>query len=366
MKRKGFIVIIALVAALFLSLETVTVSAESLSERIGEKRQQIQENEKKLKEGKAQESSLATQVSELEKQLGQLESAISEGESKLVVLEQELVEAQEKVDTQSENLNARLRNMYKSGSIGFLDVLLDSGSFSEFLTNLDLVKRIYSSDQSVLSDLEAAHKEVEEKKQEVETLQAELKASKTETENNKATIEAKKAEIAASNEELDKMIDADKAEADALVAELQKSQMASSSKTSTYSGGELAWPVPGYSRITSPFGYRNHPITGSYKMHTGIDIGTSGATPPIVAANDGTVIYSGWKGGYGKAIMIDHGGGIVTLYGHCSSLHVSKGATVSRGQTIANVGSTGNSTGPHLHFEVRLDGAYKNPLSYLQ
>ena len=101
-------------------------------------------------------------------------------------------------------------------------------------------------------------------------------------------------------------------------------------------------------------------------MHTGIDIGTSGATPPIVAANGGTVIYSGWKGGYGKAIMFDHGGGIVTLYAHCSSLHVSKGQAVSRGQTIANVGSTGNSTGPHLHFEVRLDGSYKNPLSYLQ
>lgn len=362
MRKNRLMIVIAVMLALFLSVETATVSAASLSDL----NSRIKENQKKLEEGKAQENSLATQVSALEKQLGQLESAISEGEARLVVLEQELAEAQKKVETQNENLNARLRNMYKSGSIGFVDVLLDSGSFSEFLTNLDLVERIYSSDQTVLSDLEDAHQEVEQKKQEVETLQAELKTSKAETEKSKATVEAKKAEIAQSNEELDKMIDADKAEADALVAELQKSKTVSSSSTSTYSGGVLAWPVPGYGRITSPFGYRNHPISGSYKMHTGIDIGTSGATPPIVAANGGTVIYSGWKGGYGKAIMIDHGGGIVTLYAHCSSLHVSKGASVSRGQTIANVGSTGNSTGPHLHFEVRQDGAYKNPLNYLQ
>lgn len=362
MKKNRLMIVIAVMMALFLSVETATVSAASLSDL----NSRIKENQKKLEEGKDKETALASQVMTLEQQLEQLESAISEGEARLVVLEQELAEAQEKVETQNENLNARLRNMYKSGSVGFLDVLLDSGSFSEFLTNLDLVERIYSSDQTVLSDLEEAHQEVEQKKQEVETLQSELKTSKAETEKSKATVEAKKAEIAESNEELDKMIDADKAEADALVAELQKSKTVSSSTTSTYSGGILAWPVPGYGRITSPFGYRKHPISGKNKMHTGIDIGTSGATPPIVAANGGTVIYSGMKGGYGKAIMIDHGGGIVTLYAHCSSLHVSKGATVSRGQTIANVGSTGYSTGPHLHFEVRLDGAYKNPLSYLQ
>ena len=365
MRKNRLLILVALVLALFLSVETVTVSAASLSDL----NSRIKENQKKLEEGKDKENALASQVSALEQQLGQLESAISEGEARLVVLEQELAAAQEKVETQNENLNARLRNMYKSGSVGFLDVLLDSGSFSEFLTNLDLVERIYSSDQTVLSDLEDAHKEVEQKKQEVETLQSELKTSKAETEKSKATVEAKKAEIAANNEELDKMIDADKAEADALVAELaklQQSKSVSSSSDSTYSGGILAWPVPGYGRITSPFGYRIHPISGTRKMHTGIDIGTSGATPPIVAANGGTVIYSGWKGGYGKAIMIDHGGGIVTLYAHCSSLHVSKGQAVSRGQTIANVGSTGNSTGPHLHFEVRLDGSYKNPLSYLQ
>lgn len=362
MRKNKSMILIAVVLALFLSAETATVSAATLSDL----NSRIKANQKKLEEGKDKETALASQVTALEQQLGQLENAISEGEANLVVLEQELVEAQEKVDTQNENLNARLRNMYKSGSIGFVDVLLDSGSFSEFLTNLDLVERVYSSDQTVLNDLEEAHQEVEQKKQEVETKQNELKTAKASAEQTKATVEAKKAEVAESNEELDKMIDADKAEADALVAELQKSKTVSSSSNSTYSGGVLAWPVPGYGRITSPFGYRLHPTMGIRKMHTGIDIGTSGATPPIVAANGGTVIYSGWKGGYGKAIMIDHGGGIVTLYGHCSSLHVSKGATVSRGQTIANVGSTGNSTGPHLHFEVRLDGNYKNPLSYLQ
>lgn len=360
MRNRRLVLIIALLTVFTLCIETSLVSAESLSDI----RKKIEQKEEELEKGEKQEKSLASQVTELEEELGELEAAIAEGETKLVKLEKELEKAKKKLEIQNKNLNARLRNMYKSGSIGFLDVLLDSGSFSEFLTNLDLVKRIYSSDQNFMDELQEAHDEVEDKKNKVETLQAELKASKSTKERQKANVEAKKKEIAASNEETEKMIDELQADADALVAKIQSESKSTSSETSKYDGGEMAWPVPSCHTITSYFGYRIHPIYGYSKLHTGLDIGASyGAS--IVAANSGTVIMAGWYGGYGNCVIIDHGGGITTLYGHNSSLSVSYGQTVSRGQHIANAGSTGNSTGPHCHFEVRVNGNYVDPLNYL-
>lgn len=341
LKRIRSKVIIALVVILTMCIGTVTASAASLSEL----RDQISEKKSELNKGKEQEESLTQKLNELEQ-------AIYKNETKLTKLEAELAAAQEKVDTQTENLNGRLRNMYKNGSIGFLDVLLDSGSFSEFLTNLDLVEIIYSSDKDVLNELEEAHDEVETKKKEVETLQAELKESQ-------AVVEKEKEAIAASNEENEKMLDELQAEADRVTAQLQ-----AQGSSGVYTGGQMAWPAPSSSYITSPFGYRNHPQSGVYKLHTGMDIGASYGSN-IVAANGGTVISAGWNGGYGLCVMIDHGGGIVTLYAHCSSLYVGYGQSVSRGQAIAAVGSTGNSTGPHLHFEVRVNGNYVNPYPYV-
>ena len=135
--------------------------------------------------------------------------------------------------------------------------------------------------------------------------------------------------------------------------------------TGPYSGGKMAWPIPGHNRITSPYGYRIHPILNVKKFHTGIDIpGPTGSQ--VIAASEGTVVHSGWYGGYGKAVMIDHGGGILTLYAHNSSINVSKGQTVNRGDTIAKVGSTGMSTGPHSHFEVRKNGAYQDPVPWVK
>lgn len=359
MKKNIAVIVIALITAVFLTIEPVAVYGATLSEI----REQIKEQQEKLEKGEAEARSLSSQVSQLEQKIETLQVAIAENEVKLEQLKKEVEEAQKKVDEQTENLNGRLRNMYKTSSIGFLDVLLDSGSFSEFLTNLDLVKIVYSADQEVLKELEEAHRVLEEKKKEAEELQAELEESKKVAEEQIKTIEAKKAEIAKSNTETERMIDELQADADAMTSTIQGS--GSSSSNSTYIGGQLAWPTPSTSYITSKFGYRIHPIYGYRKFHTGIDIG-AGSGSRIVSANSGTVILSGWNGGYGKCIVVDHGGGITTLYAHCSKLLVGRGATVSRGQTIAKVGSTGNSTGPHLHFEVRVNGVYKNPLNYVR
>lgn len=354
MKCRKYIVIIVILTAIFMIMEPAAVSAKTLSEI----RQEIQTNEKKLEEGKAQESSLASQVNNLEKKIIDLETAIGEGEQELIQLEKELQEAQNREAIQLDNLNSRLRNMYKISSVGYLDVLLDSESISQFLTNLELVKLVYGSDREHLMELKAAREDVEEKKEQIETLQAELEESKELAEEQKAVVEAKKDEIARSNTELNKMIGELKKDADAMTGKINSS--GSSSSDSSYNGGALLWPTPSSSYITSNFGYRTDPYVG---YHTGIDIGARTGSA-IVAANDGRVILSGWNGGYGKCIVVDHGGGVTTLYAHCSKIISSNGDYVSRGQTIAEVGSTGNSTGPHLHFEVRINGVYKNPLKY--
>ena len=141
-------------------------------------------------------------------------------------------------------------------------------------------------------------------------------------------------------------------------------RLAVKSVSPQYVGGTMAWPVPGYTLITSPFGMRTHPITGVYKLHTGVDIGApTGAT--FVAANDGLVTYAGWNTAYGNMVIIDHGGGITTLYAHGSEILVNVGDTVSQNTPVLKVGSTGYSTGPHAHFEVRINGEYVEPLSYI-
>lgn len=364
----------AVLMAFLMCMQTSVASAASLSEI----RDQIKQKESQLKEGQSKESDLASQMLDLEKKIqsmqdsiNQLDAAISEGEAKLTTLEAELKEAEDKVQVQNDNLGSRLRNMYKNGTIGFVDVLLDSGSFTEFLTNLDMVEKVYSSDKEVLTGLQDAYDEIDKKKKEVEKLQTELNESKKVAESEKSTLEAskatvekQKAEISASNTETQKMLDSLKADAAAMSQNAVEN--GSSSSSSSYTGGAMAWPVPsvGTSNITSIFGWRTHPIFGVGRGHTGVDIGASYGSS-VVAANPGRVIYAGWYGGYGNCVQIDHGGGVVTLYGHNSSLNVSVGQQVSRGQTIAYIGSTGYSTGPHCHFEVILDGVQVDPLDYI-
>jgi murein DD-endopeptidase MepM/ murein hydrolase activator NlpD len=372
LKKKKFVIIVAVLTALFLCTETVLVDAASLSSI----RKQIQEKKSQLSEQQEEASDLNDQVEALEKDINskqadidKLESAITEAEAELDQLEADLEEAEKKVEEQNENLNARLRNMYKNGSVGFIDVLLNSGSFSEFLTNLSLVQKIYSSDKDVLESLQDAYDEIDAKKKEVEAAKEELTTSKSvaeeekaDLESDKSSLEKKKSEIAASTKETQKMLA--KLEADAAALSSTIKNQGSSSSTSKYTGGQMAWPAPSYTRISSYFAGRIDPITGKKSTHGGVDLASPYGSA-VVAANPGTVIIAGYHSSYGNYIVIDHGGGVATLYGHCSKLLVSKGTKVSRGQRIANVGSTGRSTGNHLHFEVRLNGTRVDPLPYI-
>lgn len=312
-----------------------------------------------LSDVKQEQDELSKQMSDIEQDVKDVKAKVDDLTAKINESAQEIAETEDKIEKkekemkkQEKNLNARLKVMYKSGSLGFIDVLLGSGSISEFVSNVEIIKRIYENDVEVLETLEREQKELEATKAELKKKRASLASQKEELAAEKADLEEKKAA-------LKKEEDALKAEADRLTSEIKKL----TDQNSKYVGGEFTWPCPASTYITSSFGNRLHPILNTWIYHTGVDIGCSSGKD-ILAAASGTVIMASWYGGYGNCVMIDHGGGIVTLYGHASELCVSDGQSVSRGQVIAKVGSTGRSTGPHLHFEVRKNGEYVNPMSY--
>lgn len=298
----------------------------------------------------------------------------------------ELEEAQRLEDEQLERYRARVRAMEENGGYNILAIISKSDSFSDMLTAMDDVGEIMESDRQLEDAYIAARENTE--------------SVKADYENTRSQLEELKAQLKAEQEELEKDIeeaiqiilnlendlenrqaeydaimaaeDAANATIDKLVAELEAQRAAEAAAAAAAAGGgsggggsanasgSFLWPVASYVYVSSRFGLRVHPITGEKKSHTGIDIASNQGTA-VYASDGGSVTLAGWNGGYGNCIMIDHGNGYVTLYGHLSSISVSVGQTVSQGDTIGAVGSTGNSTGPHLHFEVLKNGTRIDP-----
>ncbi len=298
-------------------------------------------------------------------------------------------------DEQMERYRVRIRSMEENGGYGILTMVLRTSDLTEFLTVMDDVGEIMASDRELEDAYRAARQNTEKVKQEYEAVQTELEAKKEELRAQQEELQAEIDEATALIQSLQDDIDshmeevaairAEEEEAErqlaSLVAELERQRQeeerkrreaaaaaaaaASSAKSAPSSGGAAAtgvfrWPVPSCTYITSRFGLRVHPITGETKSHTGLDIG-AGYGASIVAADGGTVSYAGEKGGYGNCVMINHGNGYVTLYGHMSSISVSSGQSVSKGDTIGYVGSSGIATGPHCHFEVFSGGSRIDP-----
>lgn len=332
---------------------------------------QISDAQKKLNEGKSIEVKLNKDISSLENQINQtqndinnLKGNISATQNKITEALAQLVQVEKEMAVQSQQLSSRLRIMYKNGGVGVLDVILGSDSISDFMTNMDMVQRIYESDKEVLKSMESQYAVIAAQREYLINLQTKLETDSQEEavkqnalQVDKNQVAVKKSEVSQNNKALQEQINALYAEANRLTKEIQGLQ-----SDEDYSGGIMSWPVQG--KITSPFGYRIHPILKTKELHTGMDIAAKSGTT-VVAANGGTVIKSGWNNSYGNLLMIDHGGSIVTLYAHNSSLLVRVGDVVSKGQAVSKVGSTGMSTGPHLHFEVRVNGKYKNPMDWL-
>ena len=305
---------------------------------------------------------LEMEISDLDEKTTTLSSSIEENTSKLETLTEEYTENKKLLDN-------RLVAMYRAGNTRYLDVLLNSTSISDFISNYYFIEKIVDADTRLLDT-------VSEKKSELEEREITLKNQKEELSEARESAEKKRVSLSnmsvVKNSYVKRLSKEEKDLQDE-ITEFQKalkqieSEIAAVSLESIspdYIGGDMRWPVPGYSRITSNFGMRVHPITGVYKLHTGVDISAPEGTN-FIAAADGVVVQAYYNSAYGNMVMIDHGGGVVTLYAHGSSIEVSVGDTVKKGQTVLKVGHTGYATGPHAHFEIRVNGDYKNPLNYV-
>ncbi|SHK49833.1 murein hydrolase activator EnvC family protein [Tepidibacter formicigenes] len=327
----------------------------------------LNENKKAQKSVQQKIDKLNTQIDEKENIIVKLQRDLNATKNDIKVTTEEIKTLENKIEENEELLGKRLRVMYKTSDISYIEVLLSSRDISELLSNLDMIKRIVNYDKNLLAELREDKKAVENKKEELMTKEKRMASLKREIEIEKGRLVASRGK----QSKLKKQLESDEAKMERDIDELNRyaksleTQIKKLQSKGDYTGGVMAWPVPGRTRISSPFGMRYHPILKKKKMHTGIDIPAPVGTN-IVAANDGKVISAGWLGGYGKAVIIDHGGGIVTLYGHNSKLTVSEGDSVKRGQTIAKAGSTGRSTGPHCHFEVRKDGKYVDPVPWVK
>ena len=274
-----------------------------------------------------------------------------------------------KYQNQKSLLEKRLVAMYKNNDITYLDVLLNSKSISEFISNYYLISELVEADEKLLNNvsnikknLEAINKSLAEKKKTLVDNKEKSEKMTIALKNMNAIKNSKISQLSQTELELHNKV----SEYQKQISDIEKEikLLAINSISPEYVGGIMAWPVPGYTRITSPFGMRTHPITGIYKLHTGVDIGAPlGAN--FIAANDGVVVKAGYNAAYGNMVIIDHGGGVSTLYAHGSEILVQIGQTVTRGESVLKVGSTGYSTGPHAHFEVRINGEYIEPLDYI-
>lgn len=369
---KRIISILLLVCMMSSTVFAATTSG--LKDQINKTNKDINSTKKELDQVTKDKKLTLSDIDSLDKKIGSAETQIANLESDIKNLENEIVIAEENIKY-SEDAYAkkdatrqeRLVAYYKCGSLSFWDTLLASESITDFFYRYRLMDEIVSYDNKLLKELDDDKKAIEEQKVALENNKAVCENKKDVAEAQKVALKDTKevrvtylSKLEKTEDLLEESIDELQKKADALTEELKK--LASSSTNSTYTGGTMTWPLPGYYTITSKFGNRLHPVLKVYKMHTGVDIAGAGCNGKnVVAAADGKVINAGWISGYGYTVMIDHGGGIVTLYAHSQKLLVKVGDQVKRGQAIMLVGSTGYATGPHVHFEVRVNGKYVDP-----
>ena len=333
--------------------DEATQALEGVKTNISETMEDLQELSEKIIQHEAEAEKLELEINEL----------ITDIEEKTINLEA----SQKNFDEQKALLEKRLIVLYEAGETSYLDVLLHSSSLSDFISNYYMMTEMARYDTELLENIEQATNLIEAEKEALETQKSKLVA--LQEENDKKIAMVSNMKVLKTNymnqlTEEEKALQADIEVFNQEMAQIESDLINLADSDTNYAGGEMAWPAPGYYTITSPFGYRVHPILGVTRFHSGVDIGvpTGGK---VIAANDGIVIKTTYTSSYGNMVMIDHGGGIVTLYAHGSKIIATLGQEVKRGDVIMEAGSTGWSTGPHLHFEVRLDGEYQQPLDYI-
>ena len=337
------------------------------AEKAGEKLEEKKEEAEKAKKELAKElNALLSESEELQKKIDKKEAEISEKE-------EELIGARNDENDQYESMKKRIKFMYENGNAQLIEILLNSENFGDFLNKAEYVSSISDYDRDMLKVFQKVTKEVKEQEQilkeeylDMEEMQDQLIANQESLEN---LMETKASEIAALEGELaeneEKIAKLKKAAETARRKQQEALNTGGTAGDSLISGnGYFTHPCPGYTRISSYFGYREQPLPGASTNHKGMDFAAPTGTP-IYAAHSGTVTTARYSGNAGNMIVINHGDGLVTIYMHCHAMYVSAGQRVEKGQNIAAVGNTGNSTGPHLHFQVEKNGTPVNPLGYL-
>lgn len=405
MKKKHIWVCLA-VCLLLVFLTPADAGATSLSsitsDSIKEKQNQLSQAEKEKKELQnsvsdlqklkkeleTKKDNLKGYVAQLDKDLEKIEqniadlkSKISDKEEEISQTEAELERALQKEENQQESMIARIRLMYEKGDPSFTEMLLKSKDFGDFLNRADYMEKVMAYDRQMWE-------EFRENRQLIELCKAELESEREILNQAKASVEAEQSNLEAlitqknqdivsyetdignkeqAIKEYEEEIKAQNAEIEALEAAIaaeKKKLLESSGKVLTYDGGVFKFPLASYTRVSDDYGMRIHPTLGVEQFHNGVDFASPKGTA-IYAAYDGVVVAATYSGSMGNYVMLDHGDGLYTIYMHASALYVKKDDVVARGETIAAVGSTGRSTGNHLHFSVRKDGSYVSPWNYL-
>ena len=397
MTKKIISILIAIII-LSISVMSFATSSTELKNKKEELQQNIDEAQGKIGEIQEEVNSVEHELEELTEEIAAKEDEIEELTEELTKLNNEISELEAKIKVQEQKYNEqydlfckRLVAQYKMGKVSYLDVLLNSKSITDFVSKYYIIEKIAEYDNKLLTQIEEQKKELETEKAELDTKKSSLKEKEAKLKSEKIILSNKKtsknryvSQLSAEEQELQKQIEAATEEKRKVEAEL-RAIAAKASNTDlgdfTYTGGQLNMPC-NYTRISSRFGYRGSAATGGVgsSNHKGIDFAAPKGNS-IFAAESGVVIKVSHTcthnyaktyktrcscgGGFGNYVMVSHGNGLVTLYGHCTDIYVNTGDTVSRGDTIATVGCTGYSTGNHLHFSVLLNGTYVDPAPYL-
>ena len=376
MKKKCIAISIIVVILCAIYGITYAVNMDDLQKEKERVTQELNETNKGLEDLQVEITEALEAINKIEAQIIEGETKLQETEDEISKLEKEIKQAKEKLkyiqkdyNAQKEALENRLVALYEMGQTTYLDVLLNSKNITDFISRYYLIGEIAEYDNDLLETIEREKNKIEEISKQLSEKNETLKTAKNMQEKTLIALEnAKKiknsyaAELTEEELNTQKQIEEYNSKLDNIDA--QMAILAMVDGNSEYIGGEFLWPIPGYTIITSPFGMRFHPILHYYRSHNGIDIGAKTGAP-VIAANSGTVITASYVGSYGNVVMIDHGGGIVSNYGHGSKILVKVGQVVEKGEVIMEAGSTGLSTGPHLHFEIKVNGKFVNPLPYV-
>lgn len=380
MKKRIFTLFLAFVVALTpVSGVYAAKSVDQLKKDLSDNQKKVDETKKELKAKQAEQSeqnakkhSIDLEIAGLQDDIDAVQAVINEKNAEIQAKNAEIAVFESELEKTDKQLKKRMKIMYESGSTSYLEMIFASKGLSDLFTRLSIIESILKHDNAIMDQYEAQIQQLAEAKAIVENEKNEqveaqeiLKGKQDQMKEKLAQQQAVVNALASDINEL-KRQEAEMVKAEQQIqAQITAALKASAQQAVTYKGnGRFKFPLASYTYVSSPYGYRIHPITGTKKFHSGIDYAAPYGTA-IYAAEDGVVLTSGWVNGYGYTVAINHGGGYVTLYAHCSKLLVSAGQSVTAGQTIAKVGSTGNSTGNHLHFEVKVNGKAVNPAGYL-